>query len=154
MLFNVNCCVTLIPVWHKDPPEIMIGVNDDLKPATLEFDRNFVFDYQSQGLQKLQIKLLNKTDSDTVLDQGLDKAVIVKQISFFGIRDQKFIWKSQYRPQYSLLWYQQQCELGQQPQEILTSTDRLSWNGEWWLEFDLPVFTWIHRVQDLGWIYH
>jgi hypothetical protein len=36
---------------------------------------------------------------------------------------------------------------------LLKNHTYLSWNGKWTLTFDVPVFTWIHRVQNLGWIY-
>lgn len=34
-----------------------------------------------------------------------------------------------------------------------TNATYLGWNGLWVLEFELPIFTWIHKLENLGWIY-
>jgi hypothetical protein len=98
----------------------------------------------------LTVELLNKTDVDTVPDKGLDKAVIIESVSFFDIADDRFVWAGEYCPEYPEPWYSEQTV---QPAPLLKSHTYLSWNGKWTLTFDLPVFTWIHRVQNLGWIY-
>ena len=36
---------------------------------------------------------------------------------------------------------------------VLQPHTYLGWNGRWVLEFETPVFTWIHRLEDLGWLY-
>jgi len=99
----------------------------------------------------LIIELINKRDCDTELSKGLDKYLIIKSVVFFGIQDPRFTWAGTYRPDYPEPWYSQQSD---PPPAILTNQDRLSWNGRWVLEFETPVFTWMHRVLDLGWIYN
>jgi hypothetical protein len=59
-------------------------------------------------------------------------------VSFFGITDPKFAWAGMYQTQHS---------------SNAVSQTYLSWNGTWTLRFDVPVFTWMHHVQGLGWIY-
>jgi hypothetical protein len=29
----------------------------------------------------------------------------------------------------------------------------MGWNGRWELNFRVPIFTWIHQLENLGWIY-
>ena len=104
----------------------------------------------TSNTQTLTVELLNKTNDDTRPDSGLDKAVIIESISFFNITDNRFIWLGEYRPEYPEPWYSEQTV---RPEPLLKNHTYLSWNGKWTLTFDVPVFTWIHRVQNLGWIY-
>lgn len=153
MLCDVNLDLVLRPIWHDDAPRVTVSCHDQSHDLLLDRTTTISFDFCGQGPQVLSVDLLNKTDRDTRLDLGLDKAVVIEKISFFGITDPRFIWAGRYRPIYPEPWASQQRALGQDPPQILGDQDRLSWNGHWWLDFDLPVFTWIHHVQNLGWIY-
>jgi len=77
-------------------------------------------------------------------------AVIVESVSFFGIQDPKFAWQGIYTPTYPEPWYSQQFP---PPEPSLVGQTYLGWNGIYQLTFGVPVFTWIHKVQNLGWIY-
>jgi len=153
MEHDISLAVTLHPVWHQEPPLIEISCGGNVQTVSLDQTHTFNFDYRGAGLQTLLIKFLNKKDSDTILSRGLDKYVIIEQISFFDISDSRFTWIGEYKPLYPEPWASQQREAGNAPGEILNNTDTLTWNGEWKLEFDSPVFTWIHKLQNLGWIY-
>ena len=139
--------IHLRSVWHDNPPEINIGINDDINRIVLTDDQVFHYEFDTDKPSVLTVELLNKTDADTV--NGLDKAVIIESVSFFGISDPKFVWAGEYRPEYPEPWASQQHEL----KPLLKSHNYLSWNGKWTLTFTVPVFTWIHQVQNLGWIY-
>jgi hypothetical protein len=139
--------IHLRSVWHDNPPEINIGINDDINRIVLTDDQVFHYEFDTDKPSVLTVELLNKTDADTV--NGLDKAVVIESVSFFGISDPKFVWAGEYRPEYPEPWASQQHEL----KPLLKSHTYLGWNGKWTLTFDVPVFTWIHRVQNLGWIY-
>jgi hypothetical protein len=106
--------------------------------------KTFDFELSTHGTKTLSIQHCDKSSLDT------DTAVIIKNLSFFGIQDPRFIWQGQYRPEYPEPWRSQQQPL---PEATLTNVNYLGWNGIWTLEFEVPVFTWIHRVQNLGWIY-
>lgn len=153
MEHDISLAVTLRPVWHQEPPLIEISCGENVQTVNLDQPHTFNFDYRGAGLQTLRIKFLNKKDSDTILSHGLDKYVVIEQVSFFGISDPRFIWIGEYRPLYPEPWASQQREAGNAPSEILNNTNTLTWNGEWKLEFCSPVFTWIHKLQKLGWIY-
>jgi hypothetical protein len=139
--------IHLRSVWHDNPPEINIGINDDINRIVLMDDQVFHYEFATNKSSVLTVELLNKTDADTV--DGLDKAVVIESVGFFGISDPKFVWAGEYRPEYPEPWASQQHGL----KPLLKSHTYLGWNGKWTLTFDVPVFTWIHKTQDLGWIY-
>lgn len=148
--YPVKLDIHLRPVWHDNPPEINIGINDDIQRIILTDNQIFHYEFTANNASILTVELLNKTDKDTVPDKGLDKAVIIESVSFFNINDPRFVWSGEYRPDYPEPWYSEQLV---KPEPLLKSHTYLSWNGKWTLTFDVPIFTWIHRVQNLGWIY-
>jgi hypothetical protein len=77
-------------------------------------------------------------------------AVIIDSVEFFGISDPRFVWAGVYWPEYPEPWLSQQ---NPSPQAALTNHNYLGWNGVWRLNFDVPVFTWIHKTLGMGWIY-
>lgn len=145
---RVRGSIHLDPVWYDSAiPEVKIKLNQDLLfhdlvkvPLTVDFDR-----FYQNDKHRLSVEFLNKSDSDTNSEAGLDKAIVIKQIDFFGISSQKFVWAGNYRPAYPL-------HLKNQP-EIIESQSYLGWNGIWYLDFESPLFTWIHQIENLGWIY-
>lgn len=145
--------MTLRPVWHNDPPQIRIGIDNLMSNMTLTDTTTINFEVDAVKKCKLTVEFLNKTNQDTILDQNLDKAVLIESINFFGISDPKFAWAGIYEPEYPEPWATQQRNLGVVLHPQITNCTYLAWNGKWTLTFDVPVFTWIHKVQDLGWIY-
>jgi len=134
--------LTLEPVQQ---PWVQVALNGIQRHQQLTQTTTFVFEFETD-LRQLQLTVThaNKLPTDP------STAVIVKQLSFFGISDPKFIWQAQYRPEYPEPWRGQQQPL---PEATLTNTNYLGWNGTWTLDFEVPVFTWMHKIQNLGWIY-
>ena len=141
--------IRLQPIWHDNPPEINIGVNDNIDQVVLSDNQVFHYEFTASKTSVLTVELLNKTNLDTV--NGLDKAVVIESVSFFGISDPKFIWLGEYRPEYPEPWFSEQTP---KPAPLLKNHTYLGWNGKWTLTFTVPVFTWIHGVQNLGWIHN
>jgi hypothetical protein len=148
--YPVKIDVQLRPIWHNNPPEINIGINNNINKIILSKEQVIHYEFTADNPSTLSIELINKTNADTISDKGLDKAVVIESVSFFGISDPKFIWSGIYEPKYPEPWYSEQQI---KPEPLLKNHTYLSWNGKWTLTFDVPVFTWIHRVQNLGWIY-
>lgn len=150
--YPVDISVTVAPIWHNDPPEIKVYVNDVLlSHDRLTSEKTYQYLGKLSGNNSISIEFLNKQDSDT---QGnLDKAVEITDISFMGISSKNFVWAGKYYPIYPEPWATEQMLAGTAPAESLTYQTRLSWNGVWRLDFSVPVFTWIHQVENLGWIY-
>lgn len=153
MTYPVKLSVTLRPIWHDDPPKIQIGINDNLENITLTETATINFDFVAKRECQLIVNFLNKTDQDCVPDQNLDKAVVIESVSFFGIQDPRFAWAGIYEPVYPEPWAREQHDQGVVLKQQLCPHTYLSWNGKWTLTFGVPVFTWIHQLQNLGWIY-
>ena len=153
MTYLVKLTVTLRPIWHADPPKIRIGIDNDLREIVLTESTTINFEFTAVKDCQLIVELLNKTDADCIPDQGLDKAVVVESVDFFGIADPRFAWAGVYEPVYPEPWAQEQHDLGVVLKRQLCSHTYLSWNGKWTLTFGVPVFTWMHQMQNLGWIY-
>jgi hypothetical protein len=98
------------------------------------------------GTHCLEIHHQHKANEDP------DTALIVKEIRFNSIPDDQFVWHGRYWPDYPEPWASEQRALGHTLSPEIES-NYLGWNGIWRLEFSAPVFTWIHEVRNLGWIY-
>jgi len=128
--------VTLEPVGQ---PWIIIEANGQGQLQQLVTTTDFSFDFRADDSGYLKVTHFDKADHDH------DTAVIVKGISFFGISDPKFIWAGLYYPDYP--------EHYPDKTSPLPGQGYLGWNGVYELKFTVPVFTWIHQTQSLGWIY-
>ena len=153
MTYLVKLDVTLQPIWHADPPRIQIGIDNDLRELVLTEATTINFEFTAVKDCQLIVELLNKTDADCIPEQNLDKAVVIESVDFFGIADPQFAWAGIYEPVYPEPWAQEQHDQGVALKEQLCPNTYLSWNGKWTLTFSVPVFTWIHRIQNLGWLY-
>lgn len=146
IMYPVKLSVRLNPIYHDDLPLVRIGVPGDIRTLYLDKPTLFDFEYIAENNSYLIVEFLNKTINDTDLNRNLDKAVIIEDISFFGISDPKFIWAGVYTPIYP-------DYIIDQP-KTLNNITYLGFNGQWRLDFTMPVFTWIHQIQDHGWIYN
>jgi hypothetical protein len=74
----------------------------------------------------------------------------IKTVKLDNIDLRNLIWhNSKFEPEYPEPWASEQSNL----ESELTAHPYLGWNGCWSLTFGVPVFTWIHQTQNLGWIY-
>jgi len=149
-LYHLRMNVWLTPRISVDPPEIEVQFNgNQIYQGTLTTTSCFKIDrHLPAGSQEFTIKFTNKKDTDTT--ETADKAVIVDRVEFNDINSPRFAWAGVYQPDYPEPWYSQQTVA---PKPLLKSHTYLGWNGQWTLTFTTPIFTWIHSVEDLGWIY-
>ena len=150
---DVNLGVVLEPLYWDDVPDIRIEFNQTVLAGLKLTDvKKFNWTLPAQDRNRLGIFLLNKTDNDTVGD--LDKAVIVKEISLEGLSYPTFMHRSLYRPEYSDGYYQYAKQNNIVVEPVIHS-NYLGFNGEWFLEFTWPTFTWIYESETnhQGWIY-
>lgn len=141
--FPVKLAVTLTPKLTKTPPWVLVSVPGQMHRHELWETKRIELEF-SASTAWLEIVFYNKPELDH------DMAVIVDQVEFFGISDPRFVWAGTYAPKYPEPWYSQQI---QKPPDLLPQQSYMGWNGTWRLDFEVPVFTWIHRIQNLGWIY-
>jgi hypothetical protein len=144
MTYPVEMSVTMQPLHHDRPLPVQIGINNDFVDINLDGITTKHFNFVGQGQCRLEIKLIDKQDQE---------AVVIQQVSFFGITDPRFAWAGVYEPVYPEPWASEQSAAGVILQSHLSPHTYLGWPGTWTLTFELPVFSWIHNIQDLGWIY-
>jgi hypothetical protein len=99
------------------------------------------------GDHVLVIEHKNKQPNDSSTE------LAITSITFNGITSPKFAWQGTYIPNYPEPWATEQLKAGRKLESELVATTHLGWNGKWTLTFTAPVFTWIHHVEDLGWIH-
>jgi hypothetical protein len=141
--YLVQMAVTLTPKIGITAPEVQISVPGYRTTHVLQQTEKIQLEFVA-ATGWLDIVFCNKSELDG------EMAVIVDRIEFFGISHPKFVWSGVYYPQYPKLWHSQQCPA---PAAELPGSDYMGWNGRWRLDFDVPVFGWMHRTQGLGWIY-
>ena len=136
MATKVNVCVTLEPVGT---PWVIVEANGQGQLQQLVTTHDFNFDFKADDSGYLKITHFDKEDDDS------NTAVIIKDIKFFDISDPKFVWAGVYYPEYP--------EHYPNKTSPLPGQGYLGWNGVYRLEFSVPVFAWIHKIKDFGWIY-
>ena len=144
MTYLVKMAVALQAVHNHRALPVRIGIDNNLTVITLEDSTTVNFEFDAIDTCRLTVELLDRQDQE---------AVSVQDVSFFDIKDPRFAWAGVYEPQYPEPWATEQHDLGVVLKQHLGPHTYLSWPGKWTLTFDVPVFTWIHRVQNLGWIY-
>lgn len=134
--YPVKMSVTLEPVQS---PYITIAVDQIVYKQQLSTTTSFDFDFVAVDQASLTVEHHGKSDLDP------DTAVIIRNIEFYGISDPRFIWAGIYYPVYPSHYADQKSSRSGQ--------GYLGWNGTYVLQFQVPIFSWIHQVQDLGWLY-
>ena len=64
--YPVKLDIHLRPVWHDNPPEINIGINDDIQRIILSEEHIFHYEFIANASSTLTVELLNKTDADVL----------------------------------------------------------------------------------------
>lgn len=150
-----DCAIQLVvdPVYCNDWPHVTIGLDQQVffegkldKQYVLSIDKTF-----STVDHSLWIELKYKTARNTTSSK--DQAVIIKSLSFENIESDRFVWHANYIPQYPEPWASEQKAQSIILEPVIQNTRYLGWNGIWKLDFQLPIFTWIHRLENLGWLY-
>jgi len=150
---KVDIELSIKSVYFKEPPLIKITVGDDVLHDGY-IHKDTVFNYNEDinaGKCKLSIELFNKHDSDA--EHPVDKAVIVDSISFFKINSKNLIHLSEYYPIYSETYIASMQANNHVLHDKLLSCNYLGWNGTWVVAFEVPVFSFLHAIESLGWTY-
>lgn len=147
--FLLDGHIVVIPTYENKAPHVTVKLNDQkIWTGDLLIETAFIFsEVLTVGTHKLSVTLDNKTNSDSNLH------ITVSRVTFEGITSPSFVYQGVYRPEYPEPWATEQQTLGVNLENELVGVTELGWNGTWELEFTVPVFTWIHRVEHLGWIY-
>jgi hypothetical protein len=149
-------------IEHKFWCEIQLESANDISAQNVTVRLNDEIYYQGDVSSSTVVyieKLLPPGQHDlTIYFQGkseldLHQALKITGVQLNGILDQQFVWQAEYTPCYPEPWRSQQIQSGIELPQTMKNTDYLGWNGVWNLRFESPVFTWIHRIKDFGWIY-
>lgn len=152
--YAVRIKVLVEPVWFNRHPTIEIGVNGQFQTETIVSETWFEFNLSlPKSICRLEVKYLDKQLHDTNLQTGKDTAIIIKKIIINDIQSDKFVWQGIYRPDYPAHYIKQQKELGVELAQEITNSTYMGWNGVWTLDIGIPAYTWIHNIENLGWIY-
>jgi hypothetical protein len=140
--YNTRFTVVLTGI---DRPEITYGIDDDVcnticinTTVILQFSLDLTTD-----VHRFFIEFRNKTN-DTP-----DRMVIVDSVAVEGITTDRLKWSGTYTPTYPEPWASTQIDLT----PTLAGATQMGWNGRWELSFAVPIFTWLHQTENLGWIY-
>ncbi len=151
--YRIQIKLHLSPVWHKEPPMCLIRFSKDVFYKE-EIKKNKIYSYEEYlpiGNHDIQVNFLNKKNTDTIGQK--DKAIKIDKIVFNGIESKKFIWQGIYHPVYPEPWASQQKKIGNELNSVINPATYLGWNGQWTLTYSAPIFTWIHKIENHGWIY-
>jgi hypothetical protein len=145
-LVNLTMEISLCPEYIDNPPEILIKVNDNVLYGgqlltTTTFDYSIITQPTSHVLT---IEFCNASNTTSV---------VIDSITFNKIAGPEFVWAGNYAPIYPEPWATEQLQQGHILAPSLKYCNYLGWNGVWTLNFTTPIFTWIHKIKNLGWIY-
>lgn len=145
-MYKFDMSIRLIPY---DNPMIRLMLNDMLVFQG-RLEQAQVFDISTElpfGPHQLTLEYMDKTNSDR------NQAIEIDYIDFEGIKADRFVWAGEYTPNYPEPWASEQRALGVELAEKHRNFKFLGWNGIWRLDFEMPIFMWIHQIENLGWIY-
>ena len=148
---NVKLGVTLEPIWWSKTPEIVVCLNQiELFAGTLCQPVTLEWTLPANDLNHFTIRLCNKEDSDT--QNNKDMAIKILQLRIEGFAFDSFMHLAEYRPEYSQGYYEYASNNNLTVNSIIKS-NYMGFNGEWGIKFAWPTFTWIHEIENLGWIH-
>lgn len=141
MHYNTTVEIELEPIGN---PELVITVGQSIEHTIISSTTTKIYKISTPAISiPIGIRLVNKLDTDP------STAIIIKSIKFNDITDPKFVLQGTYYPDYPETWASTQQNL---KLEIPGQT-YLGWNGVYKLIVTIPIFTWMHQVKDLGWIF-
>ena len=128
-------------------PMICVRVDDDIVaqgPQQRNLQININQDLDA-GTHRLSVDFVNKNYKESTAIN--DMAVIINQVRFQHL-DNDFKIYSLYCPVYPEPWLSQQVVT---PAAVVHG-NYMGWNGHWYLEFETPIYRWIHQRLNLGWL--
>jgi hypothetical protein len=126
-------------------PIIVYGI-DGHKTNTITLTESTTIDFKidpTVGEHTIFIDFVNKTNFTP------DLAIEICSVTIEGMTMDSFKWASKYYPKYPEPWASEQTDLP----IVRDAMTYLGWNGRWELSFSTPIFHWIHKVENLGWLY-
>jgi hypothetical protein len=133
--------------WWQSVPVISYGIDEFLiNTIPIQNKTNLRIAYPFlNGQHKFWISYNNKNYNECILEKNLDMSIEIESVTIEGITVDRFKWAGEYKPNYPVDYPHKQ--------PVIKSATYLGWNGRWELPFTTPIFTWIHQLENLGWLY-
>ena len=124
---------------------------EEVFAGLLDLDKciNFTSPGRPPGLYRLNIEFYNK-DYTEYINYNKDQYVSIESV-YVEKYPHNFAIYSKYFPEYPEPWKSQQLEQGIKLKEQIHS-NYMGWNGIWQLDVELPIYRWIHKTVNLGWL--
>lgn len=135
-----------IESYGSNIPKIKFGIDDTcLVTQEVTGKTHLNFDgVLKKGKHIAYIDFFNKEDTDP------DTAVIINRVTVEGITVDRFLWSNKYYPRYPEGYKKSNADV---LENVIACATYMGWNGVWKFEFETPIFEWIHRLENLGWLY-
>ena len=149
---HTNLSVTVAPANQISFPVIIVGLdNQTIFKGKLTETKTFTIDQDlCVGQHKFWIKhLLSNNDQLSFCQRGSR----ITEIRAGNISTDRMRWAGEFTPVWSEPWASEQRAQGIELQQKISSCDHLCVNGEWVLNFTTPIYSWIHQLENLGWVY-
>jgi len=151
-LYCVNFSIFLEPQWTRTVPEIILQFDNQIIHAgSLQEPTEFRYcsPMLKSGDYRIKLEFCNKDDLEQIL-YNKDMAVKINHLIFEN-QTTDFRFLGNYRPTYPSHWCEENYKKGINLEPVIKS-NYLGWNGTWYINFNLPIFHWIHQTTNLGWI--
>ena len=148
--YEIKIKILIEPSYLLSAPHVTCGIDQHIffQDNIEKVQELIIQDTVTTGTHRFFLQLTNKDDAASKKDQ--DMCVKIKKITFQDM-EENFHYFSRYRPEYPQKWLQQQKELGKEWNDTILS-DHIGWNGTYYIDFETPVYRWIHRKLNLGWL--
>ena len=146
--YQTEIQITLQPHYQTVIPRVFVELDSNQRSQVLKDTETFVFDLVLDvGQHQLKIWFENKENSDSTT------AVEIKDIKIQGVTLDRVKWAGNYTPIYPEPWATEQRQQGKALPEVIPGGHYLGWLGAYTLDFTVPTFTWLHQIENLGWLY-
>jgi hypothetical protein len=135
--------ITLKPNNVERPPLVRVSIGDQQFVDKLGINTTYRFNLIPEKGSQITVTVEHYGKTEKEYADSIDTAVLIDKIKINGISDPKFVWAGKFYPEYPS-WEEDRGPI---------DTHYLGFNGVWKLVIDIPTFTWIHKIQGLGWIY-
>ena len=148
--YAIKIKILLEPIYQYAAPHIIYGIDTNImSQQSIRSAQEIVINSKlSQGSHRFFLELTNKDHAANKKDR--DMHIKIKHIGFQDM-EENFHYFSKYQPVYPTQWLQQQKEMGKEwPETILSN--HMGWNGTYYIDFETPIYKWIHKKLNLGWL--
>jgi hypothetical protein len=142
-LYNTQIEIGVEPHGSKIPQIQCFLNNQKINTISLSTTKKLFFDLSLvKGKHELTIDFFNKLENDP------DTAVEINYVRIESFTLESLLWNNKYYPRYPKHLLEQK-----KLPEFYQSSTYMGWNGIWQFEFEVPIFTWIHKLENVGWIF-